>query len=215
MEVQADKLGLAIAAAARAQVGTTEWAQGSNPQIENYWKQAGLTSQPDDVPWCAVFVGAALGAVGILGSGKPNARSYKDWGSEVAIEDLAPGDVIVSWRESPSSWKGHVEIVVEVRGREVVTVGGNEGNAVREAPYNFDKFLCARRAPRPRAKPIESRTVQASVADVVVKAGTGIGALAALDGTAQIVALGVGGLGLILTAIIFRERLKAFAAGWR
>jgi lysozyme len=66
-----------------------------------------------------------------------------------------------------------------------------------------------------RSKATQSRTVQASVVQGASAVGGAVGALNALDGTAQIIAL----VGCILIALlsmfILRERLKAWASGWR
>jgi N-acetylmuramoyl-L-alanine amidase len=66
-----------------------------------------------------------------------------------------------------------------------------------------------------RTNPVQSKTVQASAAQLATAAGGGLGALAALDGTAQLVALGLVGAVALLAIWIMRERLKAWAAGWR
>ena len=69
--------------------------------------------------------------------------------------------------------------------------------------------------PKARSTPTQSRTVQASVAQTASAVGGAVGAVNMLDGTAQIVALVgffiVGALALF----IMKERLKAWAAGWR
>lgn len=66
-----------------------------------------------------------------------------------------------------------------------------------------------------RSKPTQSRTVQASVVQGASAVGGAVGALNALDGTAQIVAL----VGCIIIAgmamFIMRERLRAWSSGWR
>ena len=66
-----------------------------------------------------------------------------------------------------------------------------------------------------RSKPTQSKTVQASVVQGASAVGGAVGALNALDGTAQIVAL----VGCILIAglamFIMRERLRAWSSGWR
>ena len=66
-----------------------------------------------------------------------------------------------------------------------------------------------------RSKPTQSRTVQASVVQGASAVGGAVGALNALDGTAQIVAL-VGCILIALLALfIMRERLKHWANGVR
>jgi N-acetylmuramoyl-L-alanine amidase len=66
-----------------------------------------------------------------------------------------------------------------------------------------------------RSTPAQSRTVQASVVQGASAVGGAVGALNALDGTAQIVAL----IGCIVIAgmamFIMRERLRAWSSGWR
>jgi len=46
-------------------------------------------------------------------------------------------------------------------------------------------------------------------------AGSAVAAVSAFEGTAQIVALALAGLIVLAGMFIMRERLKAWAAGWR
>lgn len=66
-----------------------------------------------------------------------------------------------------------------------------------------------------RSKLTQSRTVQASVVQGASAVGGAVGALNALDGTAQIIALAGCILIALLAMFILRERLKAWASGWR
>tara|TARA_R110000803_G_scaffold29195_3_gene66853 strand:- start:724 stop:1458 length:735 start_codon:yes stop_codon:yes gene_type:complete len=69
-------------------------------------------------------------------------------------------------------------------------------------------------APKARTHPAKSKTVQASIVQGASAVGGAVGAVQALDGTAQIIAM-VGCIVVALTAIfILRERLKSWAAGW-
>ena len=66
-----------------------------------------------------------------------------------------------------------------------------------------------------RARPTQSRTVQTSVVQGVSAAGGAVAALQALDGTAQIVVLvGCFAFGA-MAMFILKERLRAWASGWR
>jgi len=66
-----------------------------------------------------------------------------------------------------------------------------------------------------RTSPVQSKTLQASVVQGASAVGGAVAAFQALDGTAQIIAM-TGCVLVALTAIfILRERLKAWAAGWR
>lgn len=69
--------------------------------------------------------------------------------------------------------------------------------------------------PPKREKAAESRIVQATVVDVVSKAGAGVTAISALDGNAQIIVAVLLCVMLIASIIIFRERIKAWTDGWR
>jgi hypothetical protein len=68
---------------------------------------------------------------------------------------------------------------------------------------------------RARTSPTQSRTVQASSVQVVAGISGMVGALQALSGTAQIIALSGAVLVILLGMFILRERLKAWASGWR
>jgi lysozyme len=70
-------------------------------------------------------------------------------------------------------------------------------------------------APQGRSKATQSRTVQASVVQGASAVGGAVGAFNALDGTAQIIALAGCILIGLLAMFILRERLKAWASGWR
>ena len=68
---------------------------------------------------------------------------------------------------------------------------------------------------KPRSKPTQSRTVQASAATIGGAVGTAGAAIGGLDSVAQYIVLGFAGLIALLALFIMRERLKAWAAGWR
>ena len=67
----------------------------------------------------------------------------------------------------------------------------------------------------PREKPVQSSTVKASAGQIAGAVGGGIGAVATLDGNAQLVAI----VGCVLVALlalwIMKERLKAWSDGRR
>ena len=50
---------------AKSEVGTMEWAEGSNPKVVAYYRDAGFPEVKDDaVAWCAAFVGAMIKRAG-------------------------------------------------------------------------------------------------------------------------------------------------------
>lgn len=207
----------AIYSAASAHLGLEEWpGSRHNPRILEMFAASGNAGiSTDEVPWCAAYVGAVLAEVGLLGTGKLNARSYLNWGDPVELSDAQQGDIVVFWRGSRDGWQGHVGFYGGVLGDDVLVLGGNQGNAVSVAPYPKARLLGVRRARMPRAQAAQSTTIQASVAQVGAAATGGITAIAALDGIAQAIAVGCMVIVGLAAAWIMKERLKAWAEGRR
>jgi uncharacterized protein (TIGR02594 family) len=128
----------------------------SNPAVESFWTLAGMERQKDEVPWCAAFVGAVLGEVGLPNTGRPNARSYEKWGRKVSLAEARPGDVVVLSRGT-QPWQGHVGFLVRFDGDRVVLRGGNQSDAVSDAPYSVSRIVAIRRADAAAAAPVETR----------------------------------------------------------
>lgn len=207
-----------ILAAARAEIGTYEWAKGSNPKVVAYYADAGHPEIKDDAtPWCAAFVGAILGKVGLLGTGSLMARSYEKWGEPVAANDIRPGDVGVMPR-GDKGWQGHVFFVerIDYDSGMVYALGGNQRDAVNVEQFRLSPNMKFRRATAPRQNVAESTTIKASSVISVASAATPI--VAAIGGVpwqnlAVICALGV--LVLLASGYITSERLKKWRQGVR
>ena len=201
--------------AAKADLGTWEWAEGHNPKVVQYFADVGHSWVKDDeTAWCAAFVGAMLKKAGLPHTGKLNARSYLDWGQPVDLDDAQPGDVVVLWRGSPNAWTGHVAFLDRIEGGFWFLLGGNQSDQVNVAGYPRDRVLGVRRMSGKTSK-AQSTTVQASVGGAVATV-TGAGAaVGQLDGTAQIVLIVAAVAVLVALAWIARERIKRWAAGDR
>ena len=131
----------------------------------------------------------------------------------VIAPELTPGELAILHE------RGVAGIVTEHGGSHSHTaiLAGSLGVpavlGVRRAPGTQAPSM-VRVADRPaREAPTQSKTVQASAAQVVTAVGGGAGAIAALDGTAQIVALGIFGVMALLAAWVMRERLRKWAEG--
>jgi N-acetylmuramoyl-L-alanine amidase len=70
-------------------------------------------------------------------------------------------------------------------------------------------------ASQERQSPVQSKTMQASVVQGASAVGGAVAAFQALDGTAQIIAMCGCILIALLAMFIMKERLKAWASGWR
>lgn len=129
------------------ELGTEEIVGNNhNPEVLKYAKEtniAGVTT--DEVPWCSTFVNWVAMKSGLQYSGKANARSWLNIGTRVTVPE--PGDIVVFWRESPQSWKGHVGIFLGVSTdkKRVYCIGGNQGNRVSVSAYRLDTVLAFQR----------------------------------------------------------------------
>lgn len=137
----------AILEAAGEYLGLQEWPGAKhNPDIVAMFRAVGHRVESDETAWCAAFVGSVLASLGLPHSGKLNARSYQSYGAPVRTQDARPGDIVVLWRGSPTSWQGHVAFFVEFKGDKVILRGGNQGDKVSDAAYPMDRIIAIRRA---------------------------------------------------------------------
>jgi len=128
---------------ARAELGVRNFpVGGSNPRITEYHAGTNIAGYDDKANWCSSFVGWTLAHCGVRGTGSALARSWLAWG-EPLDEPLA-GCIAVLWREDPQSWKGHVGFFLRHEGEQVVLLGGNQLESVREHRYPRDSVLAYR-----------------------------------------------------------------------
>lgn len=66
-----------------------------------------------------------------------------------------------------------------------------------------------------RTKATQSKTVKASAATVAASAGTTVTALSGMNETSQYIILGFAGITILFGIYIMRERIKAWAEGWK
>ena len=102
--------------------------------------------------------------------------------------------------------------------RPMKVIGHNEVDPNKGCPaFDVPSWLATNPnpAPPPRTSPTQSRTVQASAAQIGTAVAGGASAVAALDGTAQIVALAFFGVIALAALWIMRERLKKWSKGDR
>lgn len=103
-----------------------------NDRILEYHQCTSLKATSDEVPWCAAFVNWVLFKSGITGTKSAAARSFLRWGRSVKPKY---GDVVVFWRQSPKSYKGHVGFFVSRGLFKVKVLGGNQMNRVSVRKY--------------------------------------------------------------------------------
>ena len=146
--------------------------RASNPRIMEYRTigKTPLAGEDGVVPWCAIFVNAALEAVGIRGTRSGMARSYERSSDFVKLPGPAVGAIVTKWRGKPTSGLGHVGFYVghDARGR-VVFLGGNQGDAVSRAsfdPAQITGYWWPKGQPLPKVGKVDAGAAVASATEV-------------------------------------------------
>lgn len=121
---------------ARGELGVREVAGAPNERVNEYLASVGA---PPGSDWCAGFVQWVMEQSGIKGPGKPVARAWLHWGQ--SISQPRAGCVVVLWRVTPSSWQGHVALLLTEAPKTLVLLGGNQSKAVSIKRYPRDRLL--------------------------------------------------------------------------
>jgi len=133
---------------AKTHIGTRE-IPGSkhNALIVRWLRLISAWLDEDETPWCSAFVNAMAREAGYEHSGKLNARSWLDVGTQVPITQAKPGDVVIFWRVAEDSWQGHVGFLVSYDAHRgtVRVLGGNQADTVSIATYSTSMLLGVRR----------------------------------------------------------------------
>ncbi len=116
-----------------------------NPEVLKYFKILGFGSLKDETAWCSAFMNWVAITSNHHHSGKLNARSWLKVGHEIYLENAQIGDVVIFWRESRNSWKGHVGIFVRQTDNYIYVIGGNQSNRVKISGYGKYRVLGVRR----------------------------------------------------------------------
>lgn len=118
----------------------------SNSKLSNLVKRFIPSADISSTPWCSAFVIECALATGRENSNSLAARSWLGVG-ECSIDNPRPGDVCVLWRESKSSWKGHVGFFIRYNEAKtkVLLYGGNQGDQASFRWYHSSRILGIRR----------------------------------------------------------------------
>jgi len=106
-----------------------------NHRILEYGKAVSYDISTDEIPWCASFVSWCLGG----GTKSARARSYEKYGTKLTNPRL--GCIVVFWRKSKSSGKGHVGFYVGEEDGYILVLGGNQKNSVCVSRYSKKRLL--------------------------------------------------------------------------
>lgn len=132
--------------AAYSLIGTRERpGRGSNEAIIGWADELGIEAyNDDDIPWCGLFVAHCIGSQ-LPDEHLPNnplgARQWERFGKGT-VPQL--GAVMVFWRESRASGKGHVGFYWAEDEQAYHILGGNQSNTVSVTRIARDRLLQAR-----------------------------------------------------------------------
>lgn len=112
-----------------------------HPRILEYHQATTLAANDDETSWCSSFVNWCFKQAGFETTGKANARSWLTWGEK--LNTPRRGCVVVFWRESPDSWKGHVGFYVGQEGNDLLVLGGNQSDGNTES-VNISRYSKSR-----------------------------------------------------------------------
>lgn len=155
-----------------------------NPEILKYATETGISGiTSDEIPWCSTFINWVAQKAGLEISGKPNARSWLNVG--VKTDAPEPGDIVIFWRESPQSWKGHVGIFmgISLDKKRVYCLGGNQGNRVSVSAYRINTVLSYQRL---------APSIQVNVPEPVLERGSRGKQVVALQDALKLLSIDVG-----------------------
>lgn len=107
----------------------------NNPEVVKLFKEIKRGGIKDDsVPWCSAFVGAMLERAGITSTRFEGAKSYLQWGVNLAAP--AVGCIVVFERTGG----GHVGFVLGEDGAgNLLVLGGNQADAVNVRAFSRDR----------------------------------------------------------------------------
>lgn len=127
---------------ALSQFGVSEIVgRKDNPEVIKYFDKIGYDGAKlkDETSWCSAFVNWCAIQAGLPFSSKLTARSWLTIGTITQSPQI--GDVVVLWRESRASWKGHVGFFVRETADVIYVLGGNQSGRVSIQPYSKNRLL--------------------------------------------------------------------------
>lgn len=134
---------IALAEARQTEIKGTQ----DNPRILQYFEDIGFEAAKlkDETSWCSAFINWVCLQVDLPRSNKLTARSWLKVGHEVKKDQQEIGDVVIFWRDSPNSWKGHVAFYLREDDKWIYCLGGNQSNTVKISAYPKSRLLGYRR----------------------------------------------------------------------
>lgn len=103
---------------------------GDNQGIEHFIRDAHAGQLGD--PWCALAMCSWLERAGVRSPRSASSQSFRHDVNFIKLDGPALGAIVVFWRGTKNSGLGHVGMYVGETATQVLTLGGNESDAVRK-----------------------------------------------------------------------------------
>lgn len=126
----------------------------NNPEIMQMFADSGHKWVNSELtPWCSAAMNSWCRALSMPSTGSLRARSWlgvQPNGRYNVVEinridDMRIGDLLILWRESRSSAKGHITLFSSAHANRLQAFGGNQRNKVQGSAYPQYRFLAGRR----------------------------------------------------------------------
>jgi len=112
----------------------------NNPEVMKYYHETGRKwVDSETTPWCDAFIDWCCLKMGLGFTDGLNARQWLDFCK--TVETIYEADLVLYWRDSPSSWKGHISIPIAERYNMIYSLGGNQNDMVQISPYYMTRKL--------------------------------------------------------------------------
>ncbi|MEA3041166.1 MAG: hypothetical protein QOC65_655 [Sphingomonadales bacterium] len=105
-------------------------AARDNPTILDWADDLDIHYPHDDIPWCGLFVAHCVGSTLPDEPLPTNPLGARNWAKFGVASPVAPGAILVFWRESPAGFKGHVGLYHGEDDTAYHVLGGNQGDSV-------------------------------------------------------------------------------------
>lgn len=144
LEANTDNFNNTIIKIARAEIGN-----GENGKNNSGYHVKKYLNGHDNLSWCAGFVSYCIESAGSTFDYNLSARAIFNAAKAKNLITKTPitGDIIVFWKDSKSSWRGHCGIISKVSDENIWVIEGNVGKfpaRVKEFKYkrnNIPKLL--------------------------------------------------------------------------
>ena len=112
----------------------------NNPKVMQFLTFLDPKIKEESASWCSAALNYWAKECNLPLSGSLAARSWLKVGKKTTTPTRG-NDIVILWRESPQSWKGHVGIYFHHNKDEVWILGGNQSDEVNITRFPISRVL--------------------------------------------------------------------------